>query len=61
MIGQSGLGKSTFLHTLAGKEVIPQREHNQFNDLSEKTVNISTTTEGFPFSLFFFCFYLFFF
>jgi len=44
--GQSGLGKTTFVKTLVGKELIAAKEYDQFNDLSERTVDISSYSEG---------------
>jgi len=52
--GQSGLGKSTFVKTFVGKDLVPARDYDQFNDLTDRTVEISSYTEGLGFFSFFF-------
>jgi len=45
VVGQSGLGKSTFVRTLVGTDMIPHRDYEQYNDLGEKTVDITSYVE----------------
>jgi len=45
VVGQSGLGKSTFVRTLVGTDMIPARDFDQFNDLGERTIDITSYVE----------------
>lgn len=45
VVGQSGLGKSTFIRSIAGVDLSAPREDEFENDLSEKTIDIVANTE----------------
>lgn len=44
IVGQAGLGKTTFIRTLVGKTMTSPREDEE-NDLSEKTIELNVLTE----------------